>query len=116
MNNKQKVLKHYGANITDVWNNVDQVDMVFESVYTADSYNVYWMHEPSDMAFNPESIFYYASSCSDDIKNCIKDGLSLFVDSEIYDECYFDDEFEDMWDDIKNERDSPFVSYHENKK
>jgi hypothetical protein len=68
------------------------------------------------MAFNPESIFYYASSCSDDIKNCIKDGLSLFVDSEIYDECYFDDEFEDMWDDIKNERDSSFVSYHENKK
>lgn len=101
MNNKQKVLKHYGANITDVYDNVDQVDMVFESVYTADSYNVYWMHEPSDMAFNPESIFYYASNCSDDIKNCIKNGLSLFVDSEIYDECWFDDEFEDMWADLK---------------
>ena len=45
MSNKDKVLKHYNSTITDEWSS-NLVDMVFESVYTADDYTVYWAHTP----------------------------------------------------------------------
>ena len=102
MSNKDKVLKHYNSTITDEWSS-NLVDMVFESVYTADDYTVYWAHTPTDYAFNPESVYYYAANVVDEIKGCIKDGLDIFIDPEIYDECYMEDEFEEMWAEIQTE-------------
>ena len=87
MSNKDKILKHYNSTITDEWSS-NLVDMVFESVYTADDYTVYWAHTPTDYAFNPESVYYYAANVVDEIKGGIKDGLVIFIDPEIYDECY----------------------------
>jgi hypothetical protein len=102
MKNKDKVLKHYNSTITDEWSS-SAVDMVFESIYTADDYTVYWVHEQEEWGFNPENIYYYAHNVVDDIKGCIKDGLDIFIDSEIYDECYMDDVLEEMWAEIQDE-------------
>ena len=44
-----------------------------------------------DYGFNPENVYYYATGLVDEIISCVKDGLDIFVDEEIYDELYIDD-------------------------
>ena len=88
---KTWILDYYNSKITTDYMGTNTCDYIFESVYTADSYNVYWAHANDDYAFNPENVYYYATSMADEIIGCVKDGLDIFVDEEIYDELYVDD-------------------------
>ena len=104
---KTWILDYYNSKITTDYMGTNTCDYIFESVYTADSYtvywahanddysfnpeNVYWAHANDDYAFNPENVYYYATSMADEIIGCVKDGLDIFVDEEIYDELYIDD-------------------------
>ena len=76
---------------------IDKCDFSFETVYTADSYTIYWAHANDDYGFNPENVYYYASGLSEMIIECVKDGLDIFIDEEISDELYVDDLLHELY-------------------
>ena len=94
---KTWILDYYNSKITTDYMGTNTCDYIFESVYTADSYTVYWAHANDDYGFNPENVYYYANGLVDEIIGCVKDGLDIFVDEEIYDELYVDDLLHELY-------------------
>jgi hypothetical protein len=96
------ILDYYNSTITTDYAGTNACDYVFESVYTADSYDVYWAHANDDYSFNPENVYYYATGMTDEIIGCIKDGLDIFIDEEIYDELYVDDMLHELYIEVQD--------------
>ena len=64
---KTWILDYYNSKITTDYMGTNTCDYIFESVYTADSYTVYWAHANDDYGFNPENVYYYANGLVDEI-------------------------------------------------
>ena len=91
------ILDYYNSTIYTEYQSIDKCDFSFETVYTADSYTIYWAHANDDYGFNPENVYYYASGLSEMIVECVKDGLDIFIDEEISDELYVDDLLHELY-------------------
>ena len=94
---KTWILDYYNSTIKTDYMSIDKCDFSFETVYTADSYTIYWAHANDDYGFNPENVYYYASGLSEMIVECVKDGLDIFIDEEISDELYVDDLLHELY-------------------
>jgi hypothetical protein len=94
INYKEKVLEYYGATFTDDYNEQVNKEVQYIVLNTADSYNIYQRYTGESYILWDEDMYYYAESCVDNIWDDIKDGRTIFVDSEISDECGF---AEDAW-------------------
>lgn len=94
---KTWILDYYNSTIKTDYMSIDRCDFSFETVYTADSYTIYWAHANDDYGFNPENVYYYASGLSEMIIECVKDGLDIFIDEEISDELYVDDLLHELY-------------------
>ncbi len=99
---KTWILDYYNSKITKDYMGTNTCDFIFESVYTADSYTVYWAHPNDDYSFNPENVYYYATGLAEEIIDCIKDGLDIFIDEEIYDELYVDDMLHELYIEVQD--------------
>lgn len=91
MDYKKEVLEHYGSQLEtdyDEWSN-SQYKIKYVTLSTADSYNIYHRTDGDSTIYWDSDIFYYAENCTDSIEEDIKEGLCLFVDEEIADECGF---------------------------
>ena len=99
---KTWILDYYNSTIKTGYESIDKCDYIFESVYTADDYIVYWAHSTDDYGFNPENVYYYATGLADEVIGCIKDGLDIFIDEEIYDELYVDDRLHELYIEVQD--------------
>lgn len=93
MDYKKEVLEYYGAKFTTDYDEYEQ-QIKYITLTTADSYSIYHRTDGGSTIFWDSDVYYYAESCTGDIWNDIYDGLTIFCDSEIADECGFDD---DAW-------------------
>jgi glutamine synthetase len=91
----QLVLDHYDAKVSDRW---EQQDLYVYEESTRDGYSV-WVctHDPNSVCIN-EDIFYqdHSSQIIDEVQDAIRNGLSIYCDTE----GIINDAIEDMSDRI----------------
>jgi len=109
-----KVLDHWGAEITSMWD--DGCTRWFYVESTADGYEVYVASYGHVGNINiAEDVYYYERGWLDEMPNAIKDGAKIYFSeledesyefmeaiSETYDS-YFEDKVEEMQDELLNE-------------
>lgn len=108
MTKKQKVLDHYGAIMTDEITSYDSLDNSYETIYTADSYDVFMIVPKGGFKYiEPEEhIYYYCENLVDNIVHDIQQGAYIFVCSNIEDELDMSDEDGSFWDDFNIDDDA----------
>jgi len=113
MDYKAKVLEFYGSELEtdyDKWS-TNTYQIKYTPISTADDYQIFNRNDGGSSIFYDEDLFYYAENCTDSIEEDIKDGLSLFVDEEIADECGFgsdegkDWRWEELYEEISQDED-----------
>lgn len=89
MDYKAKVLEYYGSEFeTDYGRWSDNKHQIkYTSITTADGYEIFNRNDGGSTIFYDEDLFYYSENCLDSIVDDIKEGLRLFVDEEIADNC-----------------------------
>lgn len=98
-NFKELYLNHVESEVETTWN--DGYDFTMTAEYTADDYNVYLCkYEGEDMNLN-ENIYYYANNMLDILKEKMAEGLKIFCDDEIYEDCHIDSEWEALCEDAE---------------
>jgi len=91
INYKQLFLDHHGANLDTNFKGGYDFELSVET--TTDDYELYLCKYYDESIVIAENIYYYAHNLAEKLKEMIEEGLNIYCDAEIYDECYIDDEW-----------------------
>ena len=94
MDYKAKVLEHFGAELETDYDKYQsgRYDIEYTCVTTADDYQIYHRTDGGSSIFYDQDLFYYADGCIERILEDLEEGLKLFVDAEIAEECGLEEE------------------------
>jgi hypothetical protein len=103
MNYRKLVLDHYEAEIDETYELTPSYDVQFCEVVTADGYTIYRRFDGDRSVAWDVDIFYYPENMADEVIQCIKDGMTMFVDEEIISVIGADHEESYFWEELYNE-------------
>jgi hypothetical protein len=93
INYRELYLDHQGAEVEDTWGG--GYDYTMSAEYTADDYNVFLCkYEGTGQVCLSEDVYYYPSNLLDVLKEKIDEGLKIYCDEEILEECSVESEWE----------------------
>ena len=94
------VLDHYGTTITHDYNDIGNAEYIMYTDITRDGYDLYvakFNGEPSNGALylSEHVCMYDHDLCQILIQEIRKNGIEMYIETDIYDKCHFDDVLQD---------------------
>ena len=105
---KELILSHLDFEITNDYNDWDNVDFKVYTESTADGYEVFIATFDDRNISICEDVYYYDNDLANAIKQEITNGMVFYIEPDLYDDIYFNDELIELFienvDDIYEER------------
>ena len=100
----KKYLDHYNAQIYTSYTDEDNCSFHVYREDTADGYEVFIAKYKSDSTINiMDDVYFYQTDLLNTIVDKIHDGETIYVDDDIWNDNYMEDDIADMYDQDKDD-------------
>ena len=100
----KKYLDHYDAMIYTSYTDEDNCSFHIYRENTADDYEVFIAKYKSDTSINiMDDVYYYSNDLFNTVLEKVQEGETVYVDDDIWNDNYMEDEFADLYDEESEE-------------
>ena len=102
MTNKERVeayLKHFGTKLSTDYKDQNSAEFAIYRQETADGHEVFIAKYKSDNTINiMDDVYYYEHSLDTVIIEKVQEGITVYVDEDLWHDLYMEDQFADLYD------------------